>query len=267
MPPVHEKSAASVLPRLLAILEGSEPQGSSTLWRRRLTEWLTTRGTTEIPPEAWPLLDEIWSCEAREKPSHRAADLPRLTSNGRWTDALSLWRGDITLLQAGAIVNAANSGLTGCYVPFHSCVDNAIHTAAGPWLRQACESIMVERGRPEPVATATVTDGFYLPAKHVLHTVGPVVQGSAPSQEDREALAGCYRACLAAALASSVDSIAFCAISTGVFGYPKSAAARVSLTAIQGFLAGCSDAPHVILVAFTGDDEAVYRSAIEEMPA
>jgi O-acetyl-ADP-ribose deacetylase (regulator of RNase III) len=267
MQSVHEKGAASVLLQLLSILEGSEPQGSPALWRRRLTAWLTTRGTADIPPQAWPLLHEIWSCEAREKSSQRAADLPRLTSDGCWTDSLSLWRGDITRLQAGAIVNAANSGLTGCYVPFHVCVDNAIHTAAGPWLRQACEAIMAERGRPEPVATATVTDGFYLPARYVLHTVGPVVHGSAPSPEDRDALAGCYLACLAAALASSVDSIAFCAISTGVFGYPKRAAALASLGAIQGFLAGCSDAPHVILVAFSGDDEAVCRSAIEEMLA
>jgi O-acetyl-ADP-ribose deacetylase (regulator of RNase III) len=267
MQSVHEKGAAGVLLQLLSILEGSEPQGGPAVWRRRLNAWLTTRGTTQIPPHAWPLLDEIWSREAMDKPSQRAADLPRLTSNGRWTDSLSLWRGDITRLQAGAIVNAANSGLTGCYIPFHACVDNAIHTTAGPWLRQACESIMAERGRPEPVATAIVTDGFYLPAKYVLHTVGPVVHGSAPSHEDRDALAGCYWSCLAGALASSVDSIAFCAISTGVFGYPKRAAALVSLAAIQGFPLGCSAAPHGILVAFTGDDEVVCRSVIEEMLA
>jgi O-acetyl-ADP-ribose deacetylase (regulator of RNase III) len=267
MQSVHGEGADSALFQLLSILESGEPQGSPAVRRRRLTAWLTARGTAEIPAHAWPLLDEIRSREARKTLSQRAADLPRLTSDGRWTDSLSLWRGDITRLQAGAIVNAANSGLTGCYVPFHACVDNAIHTAAGPWLRQACESIMAERGRPEPMATATVTDGFYLPAKYVLHTVGPIVHGSAPSHEDRDALAGCYRACLAAARASSVDSVAFCAISTGIFGYPKRAAALVSLAAIQGSLAGCRDAPHVILVAFTGDDDAVYRSVIAEMLA
>ncbi len=267
MQSVYGEGAGSALFQLLSILEGGEPRGGPAIWRRRLTAWLTTRGTAEIPSHAWPLLDEIWSRRAREIPSQRAADLPRLTSNGRWTDSLSLWRGDITRLQAGAIVNAANSGLTGCYVPFHACVDNAVHTAAGPWMRQSCESIMAERVRPEPVATATVTDGFYLPAKRVLHTVGPIVHASAPSHEDRDALAGCYQACLAAALASSVDSVACCAISTGVFGYPKRAAALVALAAIQGFLAGSGDAPHVILVAFTADDEAVYRSAIGEMLA
>jgi O-acetyl-ADP-ribose deacetylase (regulator of RNase III) len=263
----HEEGAGSVLLNLLSILEGCQPQGSPAVWRRRLTAWLTTRATAGIPPHAWPLLHQIWSREASGKPSQPAAGLPRLTGNGRWMDSLSLWRGDITRLQAGAIVNAANSGLTGCYVPFHACVDNAIHAAAGPWLRQACEKIMAARGCAEPVGTATVTDAYYLPSKYVVHTVGPTVRGCAPSVGDREALAGCYRACLAIAPELSIDSIAFCAISTGVFGYPKRAAALVSLAAIRNFLAGNSKPPHVILVAFTADDEAVYRSAFEEVPA
>ena len=266
MPSVQGEDAAGVLPRLLSILEGREPQGAAASWRPRLTAWLTTRATADIPPPAWPLLHEIWRRLSRDKPTQPAADVPRVTGKGRWTDALSLWRGDITRLRAGAIVNAANSGLTGCYVPFHACVDNAIHTAAGPWLRQACETVMAERGRPEPAATATVTDGFYLPARFVIHTVGPIVQGRAPSSADRDALAGCYRACLAAALERSLDSIAFCAISTGVFGYPKPAAARVSLAGIRDFLASLDRPPHVILVAFTEDDEAVYRKALEEAP-
>jgi DNA-binding NtrC family response regulator len=85
-----EKGAAGVLPRLLAILEGSAPPGNPSHWRRGLTEWPTTRATSEIPTEAWPLLDEIWSREAREKPLHRAADLLRLTSNGNRTKAAAM---------------------------------------------------------------------------------------------------------------------------------------------------------------------------------
>ena len=252
---------------LLCMLEGGEHVGTPETWRRRLTALLTTRRTTEIPEAAWPLLHEVWSRESKEKPFQCAADLPRLTNDGRWTDSLSLWRGDITRLQAGAIVNAANSGLTGCYVPFHACVDNAIHTAAGPWLRKACEDIMATRGRPEPVATATVTDAFYLPSKYVLHTVGPIVQGRIPSDVDRQALAGCYRACLAVALELALDSIGFCAISTGVFGCPKRDAALVSLAAMREFLTGHGNPPHLILVAFSEADEAVYRRAFEEMTA
>jgi hypothetical protein len=114
MQPVHEGDAESVLLRLLTILEGGRPQRAPDLWRRRLTAWLTTHGTAEIPADAWPLLDEIWRRESLAKPVQRAADLARRTSNGCWTDCLSLWRGEISQLEAGSIVNAANSGLTGC---------------------------------------------------------------------------------------------------------------------------------------------------------
>ncbi len=251
----------------MTILEGAEPAGDPSTWRRRLTAWLTTHRTAEIPKEAWPLLDELWSQESKARPFQCAADLPRLTSDARWTDAVSLWRGDITRLKTGAIVNAANSGLTGCYIPFHACVDNAIHTAAGPRLREACEWIMAKRGRPEPVATATATAGFYLPCKHVLHTVGPTVREGMPSDRDREALAGCYRACLDAALELRVDSVAFCAISTGIFGYPKDEAACVALGVIREFLSARRGALHVVIVAFSEGDECVYRDVIREMPA
>jgi O-acetyl-ADP-ribose deacetylase (regulator of RNase III) len=265
--PVHEEDAERVLVRLLTILEGGRPQGAPGLWRRRLTHWLTTRGTAEIPADGWPLLDEIWRRESLAKPVQRAADLARWTSNGRWTDCLSLWRGDITRVETDAIVNAANSGLTGCYVPFHACVDNAIHTASGPWLRQACEAAMALRGRLEPVGTATVTEAFYLPARHVIHTVGPVVRGRTASRDDCDMLAGCYRSCLTAAAASSIRSIAFCAISTGVFGFPKLAAAPVGLRAIREFVEASGSPPHVILVAFTENDETLYRSALDEATA
>ncbi len=260
-------SGDNTLRHLMSIFDGGEPDGSPSTWRRRLTALLTTLPTSEIPPEAWPLLHEIWTTESKNRPVGRAADLPRLTSNGLWTDAVSLWRGDITRLETGAIVNAANSGLTGCYVPFHGCVDNAIHTAAGPWLREACEQIMAARGRPEPVGTATPTGGFYLPCKYVLHTVGPTVVKDIPSKQDRDALARCYGACLAAAFGLDVDSVAFCAVSTGLFGYPKRDAALASLRTIRGFLAEHEDAPHVVIVAFSESDETGYRAALEEMSA
>ena len=158
--------------------------------------------------------------------------------------------------------------MTGCYVPFHACVDNAIHTAAGPWLRRACEEIMATRERPEPVGTATATEGFFLPCRYVLHTVGPVVRGGIPSSREEAALVSCYRACLGAALELDLSSVAFCAISTGVFGYPKRDAAQVSLRSIEEFLTAHREPPlHVIVVAYTPDDEAVYRAALQETGA
>jgi O-acetyl-ADP-ribose deacetylase (regulator of RNase III) len=267
MQTVREEGADSVLLQLMSILDGGNPLGSPGAWRRRLTALLTTRRTAEIPAEAWPHLHEIWRRESGEKPYQRVAGLPRLTDNRRWTDSLSLWLGDITRLQSGAIVNAANSGLTGCYVPFHACVDNAIHTAAGPWLREACERIMRSRGRPEPTGTVTVTPGFYLPASHVFHTIGPVVQTPRPVPEAEAALSQCYRACLEAARGLGLASLAFCAISTGIFGYPKREAASLSLRELRRFQTAHGDSPlHVVLVTFTADDQRIYREAVESMP-
>ena len=251
--------------RLLSLLGSDGPVGEPSTWRRNLTALLTRSSALDIPEEAWPLLEELWRLESPTGPIARAAEIPGLTTDGRWTDSVSLWRGDITRLEAGAIVNAANSRLTGCYIPFHACVDNAIHTVAGPWLRRECELIMRERGRPEPVGTATATKAFYLPARFVLHTVGPVVKDSSPTKQDEASLARCYRACLDAAWELEVNSIAFCAISSGIFGYPKREAARVALRAIERFQVSCPPDPplHVIIVAYTQDDENIYRAALE----
>ena len=103
-----------------------------------------------------------------------------------------LWQGDITTLKCDAIVNAANSGMTGCYVPNHRCIDNAIHTFAGAELRLACAELMQKQGCPEPTGRAKLTSAFNLPCRYVLHTVGPIV-GNAVTESDRRLLESCYR--------------------------------------------------------------------------
>ena len=259
---------SNIVGALLSMLAPGEKVAEPSASRRRLTALLTERPARNLPKGAWPLLSQLWERESAEKPFTLAAALPRVSANGQWTDRVSLWRGDITRLDAGAIVNAANSGMTGCYVPFHACVDNAIHTAAGPWLRRACEEVMARRKRPEPVGTATATEAFFLPSEYVLHTVGPVVRGGVPSSREEAALASCYRACLDEALKLGLASVAFCAISTGVFGYPKRDAALASLRSIEEFLTAHLEAPlHVVVVAYTTDDEAVYHAALREMGA
>ena len=105
---------------------------------------------------------------------------------------LYLWQGDITTLRCDAIVNAANSGMTGCYCPNHRCIDNAIHTFAGVQLRQACAELMRAQGREEPTGRAKITPAFNLPCRFVLHTVGPIVTGRV-TRQDRALLASCYR--------------------------------------------------------------------------
>jgi O-acetyl-ADP-ribose deacetylase (regulator of RNase III) len=232
--------------------------------RRRLRVWLTVSPTREIPAAAWPLLDALFADEAARRPVTRAADLPRLAATG-WGARVSVWRGDITTLAVDALVNAANNRMTGCWSPFHACVDNAIHSAAGPRLRQACEALMAERGRFEPTATATVTPAGALSARYVVHTVGPIVRTPPPTPDDAALLARCYSACFdAVAGRDDVASLAFCGISTGVFGYPPAAAAPVALAAVRDALARSASPEHVVFVTYTAAEHEVFVAAVQE---
>lgn len=177
---------------------------------------------------------------------------------------LSLWQGDLTHLAADAIVNAANSAMLGCFRPLHGCVDNAIHTAAGPQLRLDCSAIMAAQREPEPTGSAKMTRGYHLPARYVLHTVGPVVR-DAPASSHRTALTSSYTACLD--LAASIDrirTVAFCAISTGVFGYPKREAAEVALDAISTWIdRNPQRLDRVICCTYTDEDTTIYRDVLQ----
>ena len=174
-----------------------------------------------------------------------------------------MWQGDITTLAVDAIVNAANAELLGCFHPFHPCIDNAIHAAAGPRLRDDCARIMQAQGVPEETGHAKATRGYNLPARFVLHTVGPIVRkGLSPEHE--EALARCYRACLdTAARLDRVRSVAFCAVSTGVFGFPREPAARIALRTVGAWLGehpGAIDL--VVFNVFAAVDRAAYEKAL-----
>ncbi len=260
--PTATLPAADAVEELLHLL-GDEPAAGPQRSRQRLRARLTVAPPATLPAEAWPLLDAVWAAEAQQRAPTRASELPRLAATG-WGARVSHWRGDLTTLAVDAIVNAANSGLTGCYRPDHPCVDNAIHTAAGPRLREECGEIMARRGRPEPTSTATTTGGAFLPARFVIHTVGPIVAGRRPSDEDARALSRCYAACLAAAGDAGATSVAFCGISTGVFGYPVAAAAPVAIAAVREGLAKDPRLEHVVLVTFSAADQAATASAFLE---
>lgn len=177
---------------------------------------------------------------------------------------LRLWQGDITRLQADAIVNAANSALLGCFVPMHRCIDNAIHSAAGVQLRLACDRLMQAQGRPEPTGRAKITDGYNLPARYVLHTVGPIVRDAVPTPRQERQLADCYRSCLALADAHGLQSIAFCCISTGEFGFPRKRAAQIAVSTVREYLdtavATCINS--VIFNVFKDEDLSIYRNLL-----
>ena len=145
-----------------------------------------------------------------------------------------LWQGDITRLKCGAIVNAANSGMTGCYQPCHNCIDNCIHTFAGTRLRYKCNQIMLAQGHAEPTGKAKITPAYNLPCDYVIHTVGPIVQGRL-TKEHCDELAGSYCSCLELAADNGIESIAFCCISTGVFGFPQKEAAEIAVKTVREF--------------------------------
>lgn len=179
---------------------------------------------------------------------------------------LRLWRGDITTLAADAIVNAANDGMTGCWAPLHYCIDNTIHTFAGIQLRLECARLMREQGYPEPTGRAKLTDAYNLPSRHVIHTVGPIANGR-PTQEHRALLASSYRSCLDAAAHAGDVSIAFCCISTGVFGFPPDEAAPIAVGTVRAWLAERDAAgeptPTVVFNVFSEADETRYAKLLE----
>ena len=165
-----------------------------------------------------------------------------------------LWQGDITTLKCGAIVNAANSGITGCYVPCHGCIDNAIHTFAGVQLRQKCAEIMARQGHDEPTGRAKITPAYNLPCDYVLHTVGPIIYGGV-TENDRELLASCYRSCLELVQENGIKSVAFPCISTGEFHFPNELAAEIAIKTVKEFKKNTE----VIFNVFKDTDRRIYQ--------
>lgn len=198
--------------------------------------------------------DELLSAEREERGVVDAENLPPVAADAR----LTLWQGDITRLRCGAIVNAANSALLGCFHPCHNCIDNVIHSAAGLQLRDECSRIMQKQGRPEPVGQAKRTGGYNLPCRYVLHTVGPMISGPLQSA-DCEALARCYRSCLEQAEQAQAGSVAFCCISTGEFRFPHEKAAEIAVLAVQDYLNQTNSEMRVIFNVFQDRDYRVYR--------
>ena len=148
---------------------------------------------------------------------------------------LKLWQGDITRLTVDAIVNAANNQMLGCFVPLHGCIDNAIHSASGIQLRLECNELMKNQEYPEPTGFAKLTKGYNLPAKFVIHTVGPIINNGTVTPEDEYQLASCYESCLQLADENKLRSIAFCCISTGEYRFPNQRAAEIAVATVRKY--------------------------------
>lgn len=179
------------------------------------------------------------------------------------SEDIYVWKGDITRLKAGAIVNAANSGMTGCYQPCHNCIDNCIHTYAGVQLRYKCNQIMRAQGHEEPTGQAKITPAYNLPCDYVIHTVGPIVQGRL-TEKHKKQLESCYRSCLEIADKNNVDSIAFCCISTGVFMFPNDKAAEIAVKTVKSYKEETGSRIKVIFNVFKDEDEEIYMKLLKK---
>ena len=223
--------------------------------RQLLRGLMNIRAPQRIGVDFLKMQDEYLQGENAAKGITDAADLAPVQPG------LYLWQGDITTLQCDAIVNAANSGMTGCYIPNHRCIDNAIHTFAGVELRLACAELMEQQGYPEPTGRAKITPAFNLPCKYVLHTVGPIIDGRV-TRRDRELLASCYRSCLELAAGNGLESVAFCCISTGEFHFPNEQAAEIAVRTVKEFLEKQTSVKKVIFNVFKDLDKAIYEKLL-----
>jgi O-acetyl-ADP-ribose deacetylase (regulator of RNase III) len=201
-----------------------------------------------------PVQDDFLQTEIAIKGITRLEDMQPIA------DGIYVWQGDITTLAVDAIVNAANSGMTGCYCPCHGCIDNAIHTFAGAQLRNECAGLMAAQGYAEPIGQAKITGAYNLPSRHVIHTVGPTVNDEL-TVEHREELAMCYHSCLKLADENNLDSIAFCCISTGEFHFPNEAAAEIAINEVANYVNGGGTCK-VVFNVFSENDYLLYTHSL-----
>lgn len=212
---------------------------------------VNVRPPKPVSEEFLDVQDELLLELRREKGVTDYKDLTPVEPN------IYLWRGDITTLKCGAIVNAANSALLGCFCPNHGCIDNAIHTFAGVQLRLKCAEIMRKQAHEEETGGAKITPAYNLPCEYILHTVGPIVCGALNKKHEQQ-LASCYRSCLELLKQNGVKSAAFCCISTGEFHFPNKRAAEIAVETVRDFLRSDPDI-EVIFNVFKDEDYEIYK--------
>ena len=227
--------------------------------RRILRSLMNIRMPRMLSDDVLAVQDEYLTERNAKKGIVQLADIPVIR------DGLSIWQGDITRLAVDAIVNAANSQMLGCFVPMHTCIDNCIHTFAGVQLRAECNRQMnLLRARyggdyEQPTAVPMLTDGYNLPAKKVVHIVGPIVSGRLTPALEQD-LANCYTNTLDMCAENGLRSVAFCCISTGVFHFPADRAAEIAVNTVTNWLKEHSASmDRVIFNVFTDKDRDIYE--------
>lgn len=228
-----------------------EIPAGETEQKRLLRGLMNVRLPGRISGEFLKVQDEYLQVETAAKGITDLDDLDPVS------EGFYLWQGDITTLRCDAVVNAANSGMTGCYVPNHRCIDNCIHSFSGIQLRMDCAEMMRMQGHEEETGKAKITKAYNLPCRYILHTVGPVIRGSL-TKADRELLAGCYRSCLKLAAENHLESVAFCCISTGEFHFPHDKAAQIAVRTVKEFMKKETSVKKVVFNVFKDLDKEIY---------
>ncbi len=180
-------------------------------------------------------------------------------NNLEFKDNIALYKGDITLLQADAIVNAGNAALLGCFIPLHSCIDNCIHSYAGLEVRRDIMDIL--KGREVDNGEVIVTKGYNLPAKYIFHTVGPIYEGIKRNDID---LALCYLNSLEQADKMGLKNIVFCSISTGVYGFPINRASDIAINTVRNYLKEHHSSLKVVFDLFSKFDYEIYERKLNK---
>ena len=247
------------------------PDDAAGKWRL-LRSLMNVRMPGKLPSSVLEVQDAYLKERILENGIVQIADLPTAADQGSshpHAEHISVWQGDITRLAADAIVNAANSQMLGCFVPMHSCIDNCIHTFAGVQLRAECSRKMNElraKFGPEyeqPTAVPMLTDGYNLPAKKVVHIVGPIVSGRLTKALEED-LADCYRSTLDLCLENEIKSVAFCCISTGVFHFPNRRAAEIAVQTVTDWMdQHPGQMERIIFNVFKEEDKIYYEAEIQ----
>jgi O-acetyl-ADP-ribose deacetylase (regulator of RNase III) len=265
---IHLETESAVLNQ---IEEGFD-FSSYELKRRKLYSLLTVREPNPLPTWFHVKFGELLQRELKEKQVVNASRIPRITqslpnSYYKAADHCALWQGDITSLECDTIVNAANKGLLGCFRPFHRCIDNAIHSATGPMLREDCNTIIKHQGCLEGTGWAKITRAYNLPSKFVLHTVGPIYDKLKGKilQIQKEELSNCYKSCLnLARQIPSIRTVAFCCISTGAFGFPMETATRIALKTVEDWIETNPNVFELIIFnVFSKYDYEIYEKILK----
>lgn len=238
----------------LVAANGGENFASGLPEEKQLRALMNVTMPTSLSEEYYLRQDRVLRGLLAKKHITKAEEIPEI---GR---KIALWRGDITTLEADAVVNACNSRLLGCFAPLHACIDNAIHSFAGLEVRRDLMPVMAAQGGEEPNGRVKVTAAYNLPSKYIFHTVGPIYSGVPRDVLD---LSSCYRSCLKKAEEMKLRTIAFCSISTGVFGFPILRASEIAVRTVLSELSENSSIKKVIFNVFSEEDERVYEQTIE----